>query len=134
MSSHITLPSHLCQPHSLPPSITTHSTQAALTTVPHRLCCKFTLLVRCYHYLSIQTLCFPTPYKIYTKNYFCVLCLENLQKRNKDKMEVETIIRVETKRKDMEYLAKKQRRWDTPGERWRRWPQIYNSGIPWLMA
>ena len=29
---------------------------------------------------------------------------------------------------------KKQRRWDTPGEKWRRWPPTENGGVPWSMA
>ena len=28
----------------------------------------------------------------------------------------------------------KQKRWVTPGERWRRWPRTENSGVPWWMA
>ena len=28
----------------------------------------------------------------------------------------------------------KQRRWDTPGEKWRGWPRTENGGIPWSMA
>ena len=29
---------------------------------------------------------------------------------------------------------KKQRRYDTPGERWRGWPRTENGGVPWSMA
>ena len=29
---------------------------------------------------------------------------------------------------------KTRRRWDTPGEKWRRWPRTENGGIPWSMA
>ena len=33
-----------------------------------------------------------------------------------------------------ETRKKKQRRWDTPGEKWRRWPRTENGGVPWSMA
>ena len=33
-----------------------------------------------------------------------------------------------------ETQKKKQRRWDTPGEKWRGWPWTENSGVPWSMA
>ena len=29
---------------------------------------------------------------------------------------------------------KKQRRWDTPGEKWTGWPRTENGGVPWSMA
>ena len=33
-----------------------------------------------------------------------------------------------------ETWKKKRRRWGTPGEKWRRWPQTENCGVPWSMA
>ena len=33
-----------------------------------------------------------------------------------------------------ETQKKKRRRWDTPGEKWRRWPRTENGGVPWSMA
>ena len=33
-----------------------------------------------------------------------------------------------------ETRKKKRRRWDTPGEKWRRWPRTENGGVPWSMA
>ena len=35
---------------------------------------------------------------------------------------------------DKETRKKKQRRWDTPGEKWRGWPQTENGGVPWSMV
>ena len=31
---------------------------------------------------------------------------------------------------DRETPKKKLRRWDTPGEKWRRWPLTENGGVP----
>ena len=28
---------------------------------------------------------------------------------------------------------RKEKRWVTPGERWRGWPRTENSGVPWSM-
>ena len=33
-----------------------------------------------------------------------------------------------------ETRKEKQKRWDTPGERWRGWPRTDNSGVPWSVA
>ena len=33
-----------------------------------------------------------------------------------------------------ETRKKKQRRWDTPGEKWIIWPRTENGGVPWSMA
>ena len=33
-----------------------------------------------------------------------------------------------------ETRKKKRRRWDTPGEKWRRWPRTENGGVPWSMV
>ena len=33
-----------------------------------------------------------------------------------------------------ETRKKKQRRWDTPGEKWTGWPRTENGGVPWSMA
>ena len=33
-----------------------------------------------------------------------------------------------------ETRKKIQRRWDTPGEKWRGWPRTENGGVPWSMA
>ena len=31
-------------------------------------------------------------------------------------------------------MKKKQRRWDTPGKKWSRWPLAENGGVPWSMV
>ena len=33
-----------------------------------------------------------------------------------------------------ETRKKKRWRWDTPGEKWRRWPRTENGGVPWSMT
>ena len=33
-----------------------------------------------------------------------------------------------------EIQEEKQKRWVTPGERWRGWPRTENSDVPWLVA